>query len=198
MALISCPECRREVSINAAACPHCGNPMASHSVPQGSAESYTSRATHEARRKHLPPLEEGAIPVDIALPPGPKCYACSAQATTRCQSCGALSCAVHLKSIFVSHGKGGAYELRCERCYSSAQAGQVFGWIVGAIILIMAAIFFFGFWLPGWNQARQPHDAFKQEHDAFKKKFDENWKRIQKHHDEFNKKFDENWNRPGF
>lgn len=27
MALINCPECRKEVSDRAAACPHCGNPM---------------------------------------------------------------------------------------------------------------------------------------------------------------------------
>ncbi len=86
------------------------------------------------------------------VPAGPKCYACSAPATTRCQSCGALSCAQHFQSIYVSHGKGGAYELRCESCYSSAQAWQVFGWIVFAIVLIIGAIFFFGVWLPGWNK----------------------------------------------
>ncbi len=83
---------------------------------------------------------------------GPKCYSCSAAATTRCQSCGALSCAQHLQSIFVSHGEGGAYELRCERCYSSAQAWQVFRWIMIAIGLIIFAIIFFGFWLPTWNK----------------------------------------------
>jgi hypothetical protein len=68
---------------------------------------------------------------------GPKCYCCSAPATTRCQSCGALSCAQHLQSIYVSHGRGGAYELRCQSCYSSALAWKVFGWIIGGIVLII-------------------------------------------------------------
>jgi len=27
MALISCPECKKQISERAAACPHCGNPM---------------------------------------------------------------------------------------------------------------------------------------------------------------------------
>jgi len=73
-------------------------------------------------------------------PSGPRCYACSATATTRCQSCNALSCAEHLQSIFVSHGRGGAYELRCESCYSTAMGFKVFGWIVGGIILVVILI----------------------------------------------------------
>jgi hypothetical protein len=80
-----------------------------------------------------------------AAPPGPSCYACSAAATTRCQSCGALSCALHLQSIYVSHGRGGAYELRCASCYSSARVWQVFGWVVGGIVLIIILAIVFGF-----------------------------------------------------
>ena len=76
-------------------------------------------------------------PNRAAAPTGPPCYACSAQATTRCQSCGALSCAQHLQSIYVTHGRGGAYELRCQSCYSSAQAWRIFGWVVGGILLII-------------------------------------------------------------
>src|SRR5438132_11238099 len=35
MALVACPECQREISTAAAACPHCGKPMSpSLSVPQ--------------------------------------------------------------------------------------------------------------------------------------------------------------------
>jgi hypothetical protein len=73
-------------------------------------------------------------------PAGPKCYGCAAEATTRCQSCGALSCAQHLQSIYVSHGQGGAYELRCESCYSSAEAWKVFGWIIAGIALIVMVV----------------------------------------------------------
>jgi hypothetical protein len=71
---------------------------------------------------------------------GPKCYACSSLATTRCQSCGAMSCAQHLQSIFVWHGRGGAYELRCESCYSSAQTWKVVGWVIGGIVLVIILI----------------------------------------------------------
>jgi len=73
---------------------------------------------------------------------GPRCYSCSASATTKCQSCGVLSCALHLESIFVSHGRGGAYELRCESCHSSAMTWKIVGWVLGGIVLII----FFIFW----------------------------------------------------
>ena len=73
---------------------------------------------------------------------GPKCYACAALATTRCQSCGALSCAQHLESIYVYHGHGGAYELRCESCYSSAATWKVVGWVFAGIILVVMLVIF--------------------------------------------------------
>ena len=69
---------------------------------------------------------------------GPHCYACSAVATTKCQSCGALSCVLHLESIYVSHGRGGAYELRCASCHSAAVAWKIFGFVLlGGMILIV-------------------------------------------------------------
>ena len=71
---------------------------------------------------------------------GPKCYACTAAATTRCQSCGALSCAQHLKTIYVSVGPGRGYELRCERCYSSAATRNVVFWVILAIFLVVFPI----------------------------------------------------------
>jgi hypothetical protein len=94
----------------------------------------------------------------------PRCYACSAPATTRCQSCGAFSCAQHLQNIFVAYGQGGggAYELRCESCYSSAAAWRTFNWILFGIVLIIIAIFFFGVWLPGWFDMQQKHKEFDQ------------------------------------
>jgi hypothetical protein len=72
-----------------------------------------------------------------SAPAGPSCYACSAAATTRCQSCGALSCAQHLDSIYVHHGRGGAYELRCQSCYASAQTWKVVGWVFAALVLLV-------------------------------------------------------------
>ena len=77
---------------------------------------------------------------DKAAAAGPACYQCSSTATTRCQSCGAMSCAEHLQSIYVPHGKGGAYELRCASCYSSAQTWKVVGFTFGAIILAIVLI----------------------------------------------------------
>jgi hypothetical protein len=109
MALISCPACGRQISIQAAACPQCGHPN-----------------QHAAQASS-----------------GPTCYACSLPATTRCQSCGALSCAQHLQSIYVSHGRGGAYELRCQSCYASAAAWRTVGIVFAVIIFIIIAIFFF-------------------------------------------------------
>ena len=66
---------------------------------------------------------------------GPMCYACAAAATTRCQSCGSMSCVRHVDSIYVSHGNGGAYELRCENCYSSAVIWKVVGATLAAIVV---------------------------------------------------------------
>ena len=79
-------------------------------------------------------------------PTGPKCYSCSAPATTRCQSCGALSCAQHLQSIYVYHGWSGAYELRCDSCQSDAMAGKVFMWIIAAIVNIIVVIVVLAIW----------------------------------------------------
>jgi hypothetical protein len=75
-------------------------------------------------------------------PEGPKCYACSAIATTKCQSCGALSCAQHLESIYVYHGESGANELRCQSCYESARAWKVFRWIIVGVALLIILIIF--------------------------------------------------------
>ena len=52
MALISCPECGKEISDKAVACPHCGNPM-NPQVQQTQQEEYLccpkcgSRELHE-------------------------------------------------------------------------------------------------------------------------------------------------------
>jgi hypothetical protein len=109
MPLTNCPECGRQVSTAAEACPGCGHPL---------------RAT-------VPPPEAG-----------PKCYACAAAATTRCQSCGALSCALHLQSIYVTHGRGGSYELRCESCYSSAMTWKIVGGVFFVIVLLIVLAMF--------------------------------------------------------
>ena len=110
MSLIPCPECGREVSTKAEACPHCGCP----------------------------------IHPSTPAPTGPKCYACSATATTKCQRCNELSCAEHVESIYVSHGRGGAYELRCKSCYADALARKRFGRVfIVIVLLIIGAVILF-------------------------------------------------------
>jgi len=114
MALIPCPECKREISSAAPACPHCGFPNPATAAP----------------------------PVPAA-PTGPACYACAAPATTRCVKCGALSCAVHVQNIFVK-GDGGGNEIRCRTCFDSAVASNwwsvVSGIIIFAIFLIVSVV----------------------------------------------------------
>jgi len=66
-----------------------------------------------------------------------QCYSCSAAATTKCQCCNTLSCPAHLDSVFVEHGEGGAYELRCADCYKSAYNWKIISWVFGIILLIV-------------------------------------------------------------
>ena len=115
MPLIDCPACGRQISVEAEACPQCGHPNRRAATPAPAAEPAPAAA-------------------------GPTCYACPASATTRCQSCGALSCAVHLQSIYVSHGHGGAYELRCSSCYDSAVTWKIVGFAFVAVAIIFALI----------------------------------------------------------
>ena len=73
-------------------CPECGHQISTEaqSCPQ---------CGHPNRS--APPTQEG-----------PKCYACSSLATTRCQMCGKLSCVQHVDSS----GYWGGYRLQCEGC----------------------------------------------------------------------------------
>jgi hypothetical protein len=72
---------------------------------------------------------------------GPKCYKCSAVATTKCQKCGAMSCVEHLQNIYVPHGNGGANELRCERCYANVQKILKLVMVVALVVLGVVALF---------------------------------------------------------
>src|SRR5262249_53124665 len=85
-----------------------------------------------------------------AAPPvstGPRCYACSQTATTRCQSCGTLSCAEHVQSIYIvpwsicGFGPDGGNELRCESCRASAATSNMVGWVIGGIIVVAVIAF---------------------------------------------------------
>lgn len=126
MPLIDCPECGRQISTAAVACPQCGHP--NEPAPAAVPDYFTAaqrQAPESASRAH-----------------GPSCYACDSLATTRCQSCGKLSCALHLQNIFVSHGRGGSNELRCSDCYASAKARKLVGMVVAAIVVLIMLIIF--------------------------------------------------------
>lgn len=75
-----------------------------------------------------------------AAAPVPSCHACEAPATTRCQRCGVLSCALHLRSIYVHHGRGGAYELRCATCFSSAEAAKSRNLVLGVVLVVVMLV----------------------------------------------------------
>src|SRR5579871_5450072 len=137
MPLINCPACGRQISTAAEFCPQCGH-------PNRSAAGRPDQFSTDFLGKDIP--ASTAVPATS----GPTCYACSLPATTRCQRCGTMSCASHLQNIYVSYYQGGAYELRCQGCYSSASAWRTFRWILIGIIIVIMAIFFFGFWLPGF------------------------------------------------
>ena len=74
---------------------------------------------------------------------GQPCYSCSAAATTR-SSKRVQAGRTPSRSIFVSHGRGGAYELRCDSCYSSAVTWKVVGWIFFAVVAIIILTMFVG------------------------------------------------------
>jgi hypothetical protein len=57
----------------------------------------------------------------------------------------ALSCAQHLQSIYVPHGQGGAYELRCQRCYSSAVRSKTAARIAAGILFLLLVLFLLGY-----------------------------------------------------
>jgi hypothetical protein len=71
----------------------------------------------------------------VRPPAGPRCYACSAEATTRCQNCGVFSCPLHLDSVEVLSGEGSNHELRCQSCKVAAEEWKERAYIVSAVIL---------------------------------------------------------------
>jgi hypothetical protein len=45
-----------------------------------------------------------------------------------------------LQSIYVQHGRGGAYELRCQSCYSAAVTWKIIGWVLAGVVLVIVLI----------------------------------------------------------
>jgi hypothetical protein len=66
-------------------------------------------------------------------------------------------------SVVVRRGRGGAYELRCDSCYSSAQAYNTLLWIVVLIGLIAFSVAVFGVALPEINKAERDREKFEND-----------------------------------
>lgn len=64
------------------------------------------------------------------------CRACASPVTTRCQSCDALSCAVHVHGTYVTGGDSNRYELRCAGCRSAAMVWRS----VSGILFVVAVV----------------------------------------------------------
>lgn len=114
MALIACPECRREgVSDQAPTCPGCGYPIAPAPVPAAAV---------------APPK------ADVRT-----CRDCSRPATTRCVGCGALSCAEHVSPV--TNRDFGGQELRCARCAAAGWPLYYFSLcVLGVVLLIVLGV----------------------------------------------------------
>ena len=67
-------------------------------------------------------------------PAGPRCYACSAAATTRCMRCEALSCAEHLR---ISHSGPGL--MVCKRCRD-----DLFNWMMLVLFVFLPIVLIVG------------------------------------------------------
>lgn len=68
--LINCPECQKQISDKAAACPHCGNPMTPVASPVNSESTKAASGIHF---KQTPPRQtQSAQPtIQINTPPPP-------------------------------------------------------------------------------------------------------------------------------
>jgi hypothetical protein len=79
VALVSCPECEREVSSHAKSCPHCGCPI----------DLDITRDAPGRPESHLP-----------------KCGECGAPATRACTRCGKMVCEQHITWFHNIRGAG--------------------------------------------------------------------------------------------
>ena len=66
---------------------------------------------------------------------------------------------------------------RSDALGEAAKTWVSFQIVAGVIGLVIAAIFFFAFWLPGWNKMQDKHDQF-----------DKDWNKARQQQEEFRKK----------
>ncbi len=72
----------------------------------------------------------------------------------------------------------------CMYCKRSVLGGRPLAIGLGVLGLTVAAIFFFGFWLPGFLEVRKKHEEMEQRH----REFDRDWNKARQEQDEFRQK----------
>lgn len=72
----------------------------------------------------------------------------------------------------------------CMYCKRSVIGGRPLAIGLAVVGIAVAAIFFFGFWLPGFLEIRQKHQEMDKRH----QEFDREWDQRQKEHEEFRQK----------
>ena len=136
MPLVPCPECGRQISTAAEACPQCGHPQALQESREDSADANPFAFNQKGAKPRVKP--QGSDPFAFIQgtpqPAAVQCYCCGSLATTKCVNCGQLSCAVHLQPITITRGDDRSRELRCTTCYEQAKKIQKIGCIIAAVI----------------------------------------------------------------
>lgn len=79
----------------------------------------------------------------------------------------------------------------CMYCKRGVIGGRPAAVGLAGLGVAVAAVFVFGFWLPGFLDMREKHKQMEQR----RIEFDREWNQRQKEHEEFRKNFDANWNR---
>jgi len=83
----------------------------------------------------------------------------------------------------MQRGQGGAYELRCDDCYASAQTYHALLWVVVLIGLIIFLVVGFGVALPEINQAERDREKFKRESEKRQQQMEQEFEESRKKHD---------------
>lgn len=108
-------------------CPECGRPISTEA-------------------EFCPQCGHPNQPVAL-VPAGPKCYACPAYATTRCQKCNKPSCTIHVGSVYVRphqvdlfEVEPGGHQLRCAGCEEEAERDIRMTTLVIVLIIAVAVM----------------------------------------------------------